>query len=228
MKHSNQTIAKQAVLFDLDGTLVDTAGDLIDSLNLLLTQHQREPLPYQHLRPYASDGSRGLIKQAFNITEEAAQFSALRQQYLAIYHQMISETNKPPHLFNQVQTFLTQLEQNAVPWGIVTNKPRYLTELIISQSEPLAKNQVLVCGDDLRPKPYPDGLLLASRKLGLAAEDCIYVGDHERDIIAGKSAGMLSIAVAYGYSPEQDNIENWGADYIVQSIEEVMLFANGF
>ena len=211
----------EAILFDLDGTLVDTAGDLIDSLNLLLTKYGKEPMAYQQLRPYASDGSKGLIREGFAITEENPHFPVLREEYLSIYQQILHETDRPPHLFDGVPELLAYLNENIIPWGIVTNKPRYLTETLINQSETLAENHVLVCGDDVKPKPHPDSLLAASRKLGITAGDCIYVGDHQRDIIAGRTAGMKTITVAYGYTPDLLNIADWHTDYIVQSMHQI-------
>ena len=124
----------KAVLFDLDGTLVDSAGELISSVNLLLKYHGQDPLPYTQLRPYASDGSRGLIKQAFAIDETNANFASLRKEYLVIYQKMLREEDHPVCLFPGCAELLTILDTENIPWGIVTNKPRYLTEIMLRQS----------------------------------------------------------------------------------------------
>ena len=211
----------KAVLFDLDGTLVDSAGELITSLNVLLARKQRAPIPYEQLRPYASDGSRGLIRQGFAISEDDPDFATLRKEYLAIYQLMLRDDHQPPCLFPGCAELLTLLEARSVPWGIVTNKPRYLTEIMLRQSELLVLYKVLVCGDDFRPKPYPDGLWFASKTLGLAAQQCIYVGDHSRDIEAGRAAGMTTVAVDYGYAVDQEDIISWGADNVLQDIMQI-------
>lgn len=212
----------KAVLFDLDGTLVDSAGELISSVNLLLKYHGQDPLPYTQLRPYASDGSRGLIKQAFAIDETNANFASLRKEYLVIYQKMLREEDHPVCLFPGCAELLTILDTENIPWGIVTNKPRYLTEIMLRQSVWLAKYNVLVCGDDFRPKPYPDGLIFASETLGIPPKVCIYVGDHARDVAAGKAAGMKTAAVDYGYAVDQADMQSWGADYVFTDVMQIM------
>lgn len=209
--------ALQAVLFDLDGTLVDTAPDLAQALNRLLLEQGRQELPYPLIRDQVSNGGNALIELGFGIKTGAAGQPELRQRLLDLYQERIAEQSR---LFEGMASLLEHFQQQQLPWGIVTNKPRHYTDLLL-QALALAPG-VVVCPDDLGiAKPDPAPLLFAARQLAVAPEACLYVGDHQRDIEAGRRAGMQTLAVGFGYiSPEEDPLA-WQADVFVQTVAEL-------
>lgn len=200
----------KTVLFDLDGTFADTAPDLADALNRTLIANQRAPLPFAQIRPVVSHGGRALIELGFGIPSTAAEFEPLRRQLLAYYQADIA---KHTQLFPGMLALLQELQRNHFKWGIVTNKPAWLTEpLLASLALPSAPCSV-VSGDTLpQRKPDPAPLLHASVACRCEPAQCLYVGDAERDIVAGKRAGMLTMAALYGYIGAQDNPQHWQAD----------------
>lgn len=185
-----------AILFDLDGTLADTAPDLAAAINVMRNQRQLPPVPYLSLRPFASAGARGLLGAGFNITPEDQQYEAMRIEFLNNYESAIAEKS---HLFAQVQHLLEGLESMSLPWGIVTNKAsRFTTPLIPLLG--LHDAGCVISGDTTaHAKPHPEPLLEAARQMKIRPQDCWYIGDDLRDIQAGQAAGMQTIAAAWGY-----------------------------
>ncbi|HEY0268236.1 MAG TPA: HAD-IA family hydrolase [Methyloradius sp.] len=212
----------RVILFDLDGTLVDTAPDLGLALNLQRERHGYPALPLSSIRPYASHGSKGLLKLGFGLTPEHADFDAMRVEYLNLYDEVFL---KSPLLFEGIGAVLAAIEGNGQRWGIVTNKPRRFTRRLIEAMSLDQRASCVVSGDDApRPKPYPDTLKLACEQMDVDAADCIYVGDAARDIEAGKAAGMNTVVALYGYIEHSDNAESWGGDFYINQPEELMQF----
>ncbi len=198
------------VLFDFDGTLADTAPDLVAAANLQRTAQGLAPLPYETLRPLASQGARGLLRVALGLAPEDAAFPAARDRFLQDYARAMYEQTT---LFSGVPELLAAIEASGMSWGIVTNKVGYLAEPLIA-SLPL-QPAVVVCGDTTpHAKPHPEPLLHAARQAGFAPENCIYIGDDLRDIQAGKAAGMPTVAAAWGYCGDIDPVDTWAADHI--------------
>lgn len=205
----------QAALFDLDGTLVDTAPDLALALNLLRERHGLPRLPLETIRPYASHGSRGLLRIGFGLSPEEARFAVLREEYLDLYAEMLTRS---PLLFPGIGALLDDLETMGVSWGVVTNKPRRFTQPLLQALDLTHRAACIVSGDDVAsPKPSPDSLLLASEMAAVAPQSCIYIGDAERDIQAGRAAEMLTIIALYGYLDARDRPNAWGADFLVET-----------
>jgi N-acetyl-D-muramate 6-phosphate phosphatase len=212
------------VLFDLDGTLVDTAPDLGHALNLQLAKHGKSPLSDATIRPVASHGSRGLLGLGFNITPQDAEFAALRDEYLDLYDQVFTRS---PRLFHGMDDVLNAIEKQNIKWGIVTNKPRRFTQPLV---ECLGLDKRAVCvvsGDDaVKPKPSPDTLLLACAKAQIQPESCIYIGDAARDIEAGRAAGMKTAIALFGYLDIHDKPHEWGADAMIKTPQEILALIN--
>ncbi len=209
----------QAVLFDLDGTFADTAPDLGYAVNLMRGARQLAPVPLEKTRPVTSMGARGLLGAGFGITPGHADFIAMRDEFLNLY-----EANLCVHtrLFPGMNDLLRSLEARALKWGIVTNKAERFAIPLIQQLG-FGKRSACVIGGDTtgKLKPHPDPLYAAAKVIGIEAAQCIYVGDDERDIQAGRAAGMRTIAVRYGYLNGSDP-ESWGADAIVDNPMEVL------
>lgn len=215
------------VLFDLDGTLVDTAPDLAHALNLQLIKHAKPPLAYENIRPFASHGSRGLIGLGFGITPVDDSFIAMRDEYLSIYESVFTRS---PVLLPGVAELLQAIENKGLKWGIVTNKPRRFTIGLIESMGLNLENRTacIVCGDDApQPKPSPATLLMACEQANVKPENCIYVGDAERDMIAGKAAGMKTVAALFGYIDKTDKPQEWGADALIKTPEELVKILDG-
>lgn len=210
----------RAILFDLDGTLADTAPDLGRALNIQRNRHGLPPLPDATIRPYASHGSRGLLGIGFGLKPEDPLFAAMRDEYLALYDEVFCEN---PVLFDGMQDVLTSIEKLGMPWGVVTNKPRRFTVPLMQALGLAQRAASIVSGDDCeRPKPHPDTLLLACRQAGTDPEACWYIGDAERDIIAGHSAGMRTFVATYGYLGEDDEPELWRAHGMIASPRDLL------
>lgn len=213
------------ILFDLDGTLVDTAHDLAYALNLQRERHGLATLPLEVIRPYASHGSKGLLSIGFDLSPEDDNFSVMREEYLGLYDQVLT---RKPILFEGVAELLETLDNKSVGWGVVTNKPRRFTQPLMQNIGLLQRAACVVSGDDaLRPKPYPDTLLLACEQAGVNPQACWYVGDAERDIQAGKAAGMQTVVALYGYLGVDDQPAEWGADVLVNTPLELLGLFNG-
>lgn len=210
------------ILFDLDGTLVDTAPDLGYALNLQRERHGLPPIPQSDIRPYASHGSKGLLAVGFNLAPEDPYFLEMREEYLDLYNQVFTRS---PVLFDGIEAVLHEIEKKGVPWGIVTNKPRRFSHPLIEAMQLTTRISCLVCGDDApRPKPYPDTLLMACESTGVKAGCCVYVGDAERDVQAGKAAGMQTIIALFGYIDASDKPAEWGADAMISQPAELLTF----
>jgi len=209
----------EAVLFDLDGTLVDTAPDLGLALNMQRQRHGLEVLPQSTIRPYASHGSRGLLGIGFNLKPEDANFAAMRDEYLDLYDQVFTHS---PVMFEGVADLLAGIEQAGLRWGVVTNKPRRFTQPLMAALGLSERAACIISGDDAaRPKPHPDTLLLACEVARTVPAGCIYVGDAERDIQAGKAAGMRTVVARYGYLDAHDKPESWGAESQIDTPQEL-------
>ncbi|OUS04788.1 hypothetical protein A9Q90_07245 [Gammaproteobacteria bacterium 54_18_T64] len=203
----------QAVLFDLDGTLLDTAPDFTTAINLILRRHQRPTLAENDIRAIITHGSAGLLSHAFNCSEDDANFEALREEFLDIYFQHLAQNTC---LFPGMETLLKALGEHNIPWGIVTNKPRRFTRAILEGLALQPAPQSVVCPDDVEHnKPHAEPVLLACQQLGVAPQHCVFIGDHLRDIESGINAGTATIAAAYGYIDEVERPGDWGADYLV-------------
>ena len=201
----------KAVLFDLDGTLIDSAPDLAGAANDLRATHGLPPLAYAALRPLVGSGARGMVGAAFDVRPGDAGFEGLRDAFLDRYAQrMLQETAS----FTDVERLLTSVEASGFVWGIVTNKAAKFAVPVVDGLG--LKPATLICGDTTpHSKPHPEPLLEAARRLGLPADACVYVGDDLRDIQAGRAAGMTTVAAAWGYLGQGESIEDWGADAIV-------------
>ena len=206
-----------AVLFDLDGTLVDTAPDMVRVLQDMQTARDREPVAYEVGRRYVSNGAIGL-RLAF--PDEGIDFGdEMHHEYLERYAEMICEGSR---VFDGLAGLLDQLDDAGCPWGVVTNKPEYLTMPLLEALGLAARSACTVSGDSLPVrKPDPGPLLLACDIAGIDAWRSIYVGDAARDIEAGLAAGMGTIAAVYGYITEDDDPREWGADILASDTEEL-------
>jgi N-acetyl-D-muramate 6-phosphate phosphatase len=214
------------ILFDLDGTLVDTAPDLAHALNLQLERHGKLPLPYEAIRPFASHGSRGLIGLGFSITPKDDNFLAMRDEYLAIYDTVYTRS---PVLLPGIADLLQAIEKKGLSWGIVTNKPRRFTVGLIESMGLNLENRAacIVCGDDApQPKPSPATLLMACEQVGIKPQNCVYVGDAERDVQAGKAAGMKTVVALFGYIDVSDKPSEWGADALIKTPKQLIEILN--
>ncbi|HEX7811142.1 MAG TPA: phosphoglycolate phosphatase [Burkholderiales bacterium] len=211
-----------AVLFDLDGTLADTAPDLGYALNQQRLARTMPELPIESVRSHASSGARGLLKIGFNIGPEDTAYEAMRDEFLEIYEKNLARSSD---LFPGVPSLLTQIEQHGMPWGIVTNKAERFTFPLLRALGLLERAAVVICGDTTpHPKPHPAPLLAAAGKLGLPPARCLYVGDDERDVQAGQAAGMPVIVARYGYLGNGKPPEAWGADGYIDSAMELLDF----
>ncbi len=203
----------RAVLFDLDGTLADTAPDLVGALNLQRVSRGLDPLPLKALRPLVSQGARGLIGAGFGLQPGDSGFSELRDEFLDLYAANLSRNSQ---LFSGVEALLAELERRGMPWGIVTNKPGRFTEPLVEALELHQRASCVISGDTCaRAKPHPDPLLEASRQIGIPAPDCLYLGDDQRDVEASLAAGMLPVVAGYGYLGVGRPPEQWGAVGII-------------
>ena len=210
----------RCVLFDLDGTLVDTAPDLANALNQTLANHGKQPLPFDAIRPSVSLGGAALVRSGFNLRETDPGFTPLRDEFLEIYRDNLAHHSC---LFPGMEQVLSELEQKRVSWGIVTNKPAWLTDPLMQELELDARTDCIVSGDTLEHrKPHPAPLLHACDILKCVPEETLYVGDARRDIEAGTSAGMTTLVATYGYIDTADNPESWGADGLVDSPAEIL------
>jgi phosphoglycolate phosphatase len=198
----------RAVLFDLDGTLADTAPDLAGAVNRLLVQRGLQAKPYHLLRPFASHGARGLIGAGFGLKPEDHGYEDLRIAFLQDYEANLARDSR---LFDGVDTLLNHLQSKGLAWGIVTNKAARYTEALVPQIG-LQSAGCVVSGDSTpHAKPHPAPLLEAARRLGVEAQHCWYVGDDLRDIQAGQAAGMQTVAATWGYCADTEP-QSWGAD----------------
>ena len=195
----------ELVLFDLDGTLVDTAPDFHQSINTILTKYEYPKVDMGTLRTYVSEGSSELIKFAFNIDQDDQMFNQLKEEFLKEYKENLTNLSKP---FDGISDVINFLNMNNIPYGIVTNKPNDYAEPLINNFDLFNNCKILVCPDHVKiSKPNPEGILLACNKLSVLPEKTIYLGDHNNDLKAGKSAGTKVIGCGYGYSLNTESTE---------------------
>lgn len=205
----------QAVLFDLDGTLIDSAPDLGAAADKMRVDRGLPSLPIARYRPMAGAGARGMIGVAFGLTPEHADFSALREEFFANYEQCMTQST---YAFDGVQELIARLVAADLPWGVVTNKSARFTDPL-TRAMPLFMSARTVVSGDTTPhaKPHPEPLFEAARRLAVAPAGCVYVGDDERDIVAGLAAGMRTVAATYGYLGQKADPLQWGAHAIINS-----------
>ncbi|MDT8429010.1 MAG: HAD-IA family hydrolase [Pseudomonadales bacterium] len=210
----------RAVLFDLDGTLLDTAADFHHCLQQLATELKLPQPDPRAVNQTVSSGARALLQLLTGQDELAPEFPVHLQRLLSLYAEQIKHSQAT--LYSGMQELLADLQQRNLPWGIVTNKPEQYTLVLLQQLGLSAECSLVICPEQVRHcKPDPEPLLLASQQLLLPSAHCIYIGDHPRDILAARAAGMFSIAAAYGYLPPEPCISSWGADLTVDSAEEI-------
>ena len=210
----------QAVLFDLDGTLIDSAPDLAGTGNDMRIARGLAPLPYESFRPMVGAGARGMVGIALQVVPADAEFPALRDEFLARYEQRMTQLTC---VFGDIGPLLAELQARGMPWGIVTNKAQRFTEPLV-RSLGLHANAATVISGDTTPhaKPHPAPLLEAARQLKLDPQHCVYVGDDLRDVQAGRAAGMGTVAAAWGYLGMGEAIADWGADHVIETPNELL------
>ena len=208
------------IFFDLDGTLADTAPDLVAAANQLLIARNLEPKPYELLRPYASAGARGLLEGAFGIYPDHADFPMLRDEFFSNYEKALLVDSK---LFDGIDHLLDQMDDANLPWGIITNKSERFTKPL-TELMGLHQRAITTVSGDTTPhsKPHPEPILHAARSSNIDPAKSIYVGDDLRDVLAGKAAGMKTVAAAYGYCGCKEPPEAWGADFIINNPLELL------
>jgi 2-phosphoglycolate phosphatase len=215
---------RNAILFDLDGTLVDSAADFITVVNRMRCEDGLPPLPEQLIRNTVSDGSKALVSLAYALQEGTPGFEEKRTRLLDLYEE---EMGNSARLFDGFPGFLATLEKQGVAWGIITNKPLRFTKPLLERLAIHPTRGVAICPDHVsRTKPDPEPLLLAATQLDIDPARCIYAGDHLRDVEAGIRAGMATIACGYGYIQEGDDFRHWGATASVTSVAELCRYVS--
>jgi N-acetyl-D-muramate 6-phosphate phosphatase len=215
-------MALQALLFDLDGTLVDSAPGLADTANDLRAERGLAPLPYAALRPGAGSGARGMLAVAFDLVPGARGYDALRDQFLARYPQRMLEKAR---LFDGARELIDRVEAAGLHWGIVTNKALRFAEPLCAAMGLVPHAGALVGGDSTpHTKPHPAPLIEAARRLVVPGAHCVYIGDDERDMRAGRAAGMRTVAAAWGYLGHGAVVSDWPADHIAATPDAVLKF----
>lgn len=210
----------KAVLFDLDGTLIDSAPDLGAAADKMRTDRGLPSLPLQAYRPMAGAGARGMIGVAFGHGTDHPEYEALREEFFGNYEACLTART---YAFDGVPELLEALGQAGLAWGVVTNKSERFTLPLTAQMPLFARAATVVCGDTTpHPKPHPAPLLEAARRIALAPEQCLYVGDDERDIVAGRAAGMPTVAACYGYLGARADWLSWGADAHIESALDLL------
>lgn len=210
----------QAVLFDLDGTLIDSAPDLGAAVDKMRVERGLASLPLSHYRPMAGAGARGMIGLAFGFTPEHPEYDAMKEEFFCNYEACMTERT---FAFEGVSQMIEALVAAKLPWGVVTNKSKRFAEPL-TQAMPLFKSAAVVISGDTTPyaKPHPEPLLEAARRLGIPANACVYVGDDERDIVAGHAADMKTVAATYGYLGLQSDVHRWRAHAQIHSPSELL------
>ncbi|MDO6592884.1 HAD-IA family hydrolase [Neptuniibacter sp. 1_MG-2023] len=202
-----------SVLFDLDGTLIDTAPDFHWVINQLLREENKDPVSYDYIRHYVSNGARAMVGAAFNLDQDDHAFDHLHQRMLEIY---LNHLDTDSQLFDGLDECLTWLEEKNIPWGVVTNKPELYTTPLMQGLGLSKRASTVICPDHVKnKKPDPEALFLACSEINCPAESSIYVGDHIRDIEAGNRAGMTTIGATYGYLNADEDPYKWQADHYI-------------
>lgn len=211
----------QAVLFDMDGTLLDTAKDFFAILQSMRVERELAPLDNEpEFRQHASRGAQAMVAYAFPLNQDSSALESLRDEFLARYDLQHTEFTVP---FPGVLTVLEHLEKAGIPWGVATNKPLRFAQPIMDALQLSSRCAVLLCPDHVEnSKPAPDMLLAACQQLALEPQQVVYVGDDKRDVDAGRAANMPTVAVRYGYNSADDNPAHWGADAVIDTISELI------
>lgn len=213
-----------AVFFDLDGTLVDTAPDFHTVLNAMLAEAGKPALPYAKVRAQVSNGARAVLQTGFGSKPGDAEFDALLEQFLDRY---VGHLTVGSQLFAGMDAVLDKLEARGIPWGVVTNKPARFTTPLLAGLKLAERVGPVICPDHVAErKPHPEGLLKAASMVGVDPQRCIYVGDHDRDIAAGRNAGMKTIGVLFGYIDEGEDPRAWRADMYAADTAELASLLN--
>ncbi len=208
------------MLFDLDGTLIDTAPDMAAALEILCDEEQHVRLPYDEVRPVVSNGSVALVTLAFGEELDTQTLERLKTRYLEIYQQHLAVHSR---LFDEMDELLQQLEKNDIQWGVVTNKPGWLTEPLMESLGLYQRAACIVSSDSTKNrKPHPEPMFYACKLTNAEPEQCIYVGDARRDIEAGQNAGMKTIIAEYGYIGDGENTADWQADHSIQRPSQLL------
>ncbi|MGQ0659011.1 MAG: phosphoglycolate phosphatase [Chromatiales bacterium] len=212
------------VLLDLDGTLLDTAPDLAFALNAVRAEEDLPPLPFATIRPHVSNGARALIKLGFQTSETDPRFERRRQRLLAVYHENLCRETS---LFPGMEAVVDEIERRGGKWGVVTNKPGWLTEPLLAQLGLYRRVACVVSGDTVtRRKPHPDPLLHAAQLARSVPAECVYVGDAVRDSQAARAAGMGILAAAFGYIEPEEDPYHWGADAVIEHPSEILAWVS--
>lgn len=212
----------EAVLFDLDGTLIDSAPDLGAAADKMRVDRGLPSLPSERYRPMAGAGARGMLGVAFGLTPEHPDYETLREEFFANYERCMTQRT---YAFAGVVELIDELLQRELAWGVVTNKSKRFTEPLTRAMPLFASARAIVSGDTTPyAKPHPEPLLEAARRLDLTPARCLYVGDDERDIVAGLAAGMGTVAATYGYLGQKTDVTSWGAHAAIHSPAELLQF----
>lgn len=223
-KKTNKVTAAQAILFDLDGTLLDTAPDLAFALNKLRQQRNLPDLSLNVIRPAANLGSKAMLKLAFDIDEQHNEFSSLREEFLGLYEKHLADSTT---FFPHIEKVLLYIEECGVPWGIVTNKLARHTLPLLKALSMEHRPECVICGDSLPfYKPRPEPIIHACELMNRTPQDCVYIGDSATDVVASKAAGTKSLVALYGYNGNE-NPRNWQADGYVKEPLDIISWLEG-
>ncbi len=221
----SQTNAIEGIFFDLDGTLLDTSEDFIFTVNKMLADDNMPAIDSELIRSHVSEGSRKLVQLAYGIEPPDPKLESLRTRLLEEYNEYINNDRreKAAKLYDGMPMLLDTLDDKTIPWGVVTNKPSAYAKILLDQAGLSQRSKTLICPDHVKQtKPNPEALLVACQQTDANPAKCIYIGDHLRDIEAGRNAGMVTIAALYGFISPIDTPDQWHADYKVSSAEEIL------
>ena len=210
----------QAVLFDLDGTLVDSAPDLGAAADKMRTDRGLPAYPLERYRPMAGAGARGMLEIAFGLAPESSDFAAMKEEFFTNYEAALTQRT---FAFEGVEDLIAQLLARDIKWGVVTNKAERFTLPLTAQMPLFSSASAIISGDTTpHAKPHPEPVLEAARRMAVEPKHCVYVGDDLRDIIAGRAAGMWTVAASYGYLGKATEVQEWGAHANIASVAELL------